>query len=189
MPPPRARGFTMIELVVTIAIAGILLAIAAPGLQNFLAGRAVAAQSEDILSALHYARSEALKRGSPVTICRTTAAAPATCDTASTGTWQYWMVFADSPSTLGTLDAGEAKLRVESAPAGSVTYTAMSAKYFSFQSTGIVIPATATDLPATIDLKPRLSSSSSAFKRYERQICIDKMGRSSLVDGNGACSS
>jgi type IV fimbrial biogenesis protein FimT len=184
------RGFTMIELMITLAIAGVLMALAVPGMRNLIAGRAVASQSDDLLSAMRFARAEAIKRGAPVTICRTTAAAPKVCSTTAAGSWQYWVVFADGPTAIGTLDADETVLRVQSAPAGSVTFPSLSGrKFFAFQSTGVVITAADTDLPASIDIQPKVSSGSSSFKRYERQICLNRLGRASLIDGNGTCSS
>jgi Tfp pilus assembly protein FimT len=183
----------MIELVVTIAIAGILLAVAMPNLQNFIAGRAVAAQSEDLIGALRYARSEAIKRGGAVTICRTTAATPAVCATSPSGTWQYWMVFAEMQTTgdtLGKLDSDEIPLRVMQAPAGKVNYDTSTPVYYSFQATGIVFTdSTAATTQPIVTMTPNISSTSSSYARYERQVCLNKVGRAQLVDGTGSCSS
>jgi type IV fimbrial biogenesis protein FimT len=194
--PPPARGFTIIELMVTIAIAGVLLAIAVPNLQNFIAGRAVTAQSQDIVDALRLARAEAMKRGSPVTLCRTTSATPKVCapSAAGAGTWEYWMVFAETPATFdGKLDAADTPLRVMQAPAGKVDYDLSTPTYYSFQSTGIVISDSTNMVnappPPIITIAPRLSKNSSSFLRYERKICLNRQGRAQLLDGNGTCSS
>jgi type IV fimbrial biogenesis protein FimT len=193
------RGLTMIELLVTIAVAGVLLAVAVPGLQNFVAGRAVTAQSQDFISALSFARSEAIKRGSPVSMCRTTAAAPSTCASTSTGTWQYWMVFAQTPaSTLGTFDTtkGDVALRVQSSAPGSVTYDTIplsSPKYYSFQATGIVITDSTTlgisPYSPIVTMTPKLPAASPSYARYERQICLNRQGRATAIDGNASCTS
>lgn len=58
----RERGFTLIELLVTIAVAVILATVAVPGFQNLVAENRRAADFNEILTGLTYARSEAVKR-------------------------------------------------------------------------------------------------------------------------------
>lgn len=65
---PRAfdRGFTLVELMVTIAILSILLAIAVPDFRQMLASEKVRSANSDLFSALLMARSEAIKRNRQV---------------------------------------------------------------------------------------------------------------------------
>lgn len=63
----RKNGFTLIELLVTIAVAVILATVAVPGFQRMMAVNRVAADYNEILSGLNYARSEAVKKRSDVT--------------------------------------------------------------------------------------------------------------------------
>lgn len=62
------RGFSLIELMVVIAIMAILLGVAAPALRDFVAGQRVKAASFDLASAVALARSEAIKRNAAVTV-------------------------------------------------------------------------------------------------------------------------
>lgn len=62
------RGFTLIELVITIAIAAIFASLAAPGFRQLIASQRIRTASFDLVSALGYARSEAVKRNTPVTL-------------------------------------------------------------------------------------------------------------------------
>lgn len=64
----RSRGFTLVELMVTIAILSILLGIALPDFRQMLSSERVRSANSDMFSALILARSEAIKRNSTVTV-------------------------------------------------------------------------------------------------------------------------
>jgi type IV fimbrial biogenesis protein FimT len=63
-----SHGFTLLELMVTLAIAVILASIAAPSFQNMLASQRVQAATFDLLANLTLARSEAIKQNRSVTL-------------------------------------------------------------------------------------------------------------------------
>jgi type IV fimbrial biogenesis protein FimT len=62
-------GFTLLELMVVLAIAGILMAVAIPAMGNFVRNGRITAAANDVMAALHFTRSEATKRRQPVTLC------------------------------------------------------------------------------------------------------------------------
>lgn len=64
----RAAGFTLAELLIVVAIMGIVAAIAAPNMANMIRTQRLRTLSFDIFAALNFARSEAIKRNIPVTI-------------------------------------------------------------------------------------------------------------------------
>lgn len=134
MSIPINKGFTLIELMVTISIGAILLAIAVPSYQSFVSSSRMTAQSNDFLSALQLARSEAVKRGTLVSLCKS--ADGAACIV--TGTWaQGWIVFVDG-SVAGTVDGTDAVIRVFPAISGNSTLvgSANVADFISYQSSG-----------------------------------------------------
>jgi type IV fimbrial biogenesis protein FimT len=69
--PTLTCGFTLIELMVTITILGILTAFALPSLQNLVLDQQIKSATFDVFSSLVYARSEALKRNSNIDIVAT----------------------------------------------------------------------------------------------------------------------
>ncbi len=66
----RSSGFSLIELMATVAVLGIVAAIAIPSLQPVIQNNRAAAITNDLSSALHLARSEAIKRARNVVVCR-----------------------------------------------------------------------------------------------------------------------
>jgi type IV fimbrial biogenesis protein FimT len=64
----RHQGFTLIEMMITIAVLVILLAVAAPAMQTFTKAQRIKTTSFDLYSSLMFARSEAIKRRSAVTV-------------------------------------------------------------------------------------------------------------------------
>lgn len=114
---PRIAGFTLVELMVTIAVLAILLGVAIPGMQAFVVRNRLAAINNDLMTALNLARSEAIKRAITVSVCRTN-----DNGVSCAGTWSDgWMVFVntdgDSPAVKD--GANETLLRVFPAlPAG-----------------------------------------------------------------------
>lgn len=68
LAPRRARGFTAIELMVTVAIMAVLMALAAPSFTPLIEGWRVRQAAEQLQSTLYYARSEAIKRGGQVVV-------------------------------------------------------------------------------------------------------------------------
>lgn len=102
MPATRhCRGFTILELMITIVVAAILVMIAAPSFRTALQKHRVQAASDDIQAAIQYARTEAVLRATYVSLCATTDGA--TC--ASSATYETgWLVYAHPIATTKASD-------------------------------------------------------------------------------------
>jgi type IV fimbrial biogenesis protein FimT len=114
MKRPQA-GFTLLELMLVVTIGGILLAIAIPSMGNFIRNSRITSAANDVMAALHFARSESIKRRVPVTLCTSantlnadnTQNDNATC--AASAFLTGWIVFVDTNQS-GQREAGEAIL-------------------------------------------------------------------------------
>ena len=94
----RMRGFSLIEVMVTVAILGVLAALAGPSFQPLIDKWRVQQTVENMKSTLYYARSEAIKRGGRVGIQKNDVADCAPDSTAQE--WSCgWFVFVDSEGT------------------------------------------------------------------------------------------
>jgi type IV fimbrial biogenesis protein FimT len=66
---PGPRGFTLLELMAALAIAGVVFALGVPGLGAWMTEQALQERADALLHALDLARSEAIKRGARVDLC------------------------------------------------------------------------------------------------------------------------
>lgn len=86
------RGFTLVELVVTLAVVSIIATSAVPAFINMVRSNRLISQVNDLVAALNFARSEAIKRATNVTICKRNANAQ-TCG----GNWSNgWLIYTGS---------------------------------------------------------------------------------------------
>ena len=98
----KNSGFTLIELMITLFIVGILLAVGVPSLKTFMQSNMLVASTNELLSALHVARSEAIKLNTRVSICDSSNGT--SCGL--TGDWSNgWIVFVDAGGNLSNIGA------------------------------------------------------------------------------------
>ncbi|NEX21421.1 prepilin-type N-terminal cleavage/methylation domain-containing protein [Thiorhodococcus mannitoliphagus] len=137
LPTPTAqRGFTLTELVVTLAIGAILLALSAPSFRATILSNRIATHTNDVLSSLSLARSEAVKRGKPIVICKSNDLT--SCS--STGDWeQGWILFVDNDNNAAVdAGSGDSIVRAHGPLAGDDTLQGTSKidDYIAFATNG-----------------------------------------------------
>jgi type IV fimbrial biogenesis protein FimT len=165
-----ARGFTLIELMIVLAITSILLGTAVPSFLGVIRSMKLTNSANDLFSSLALARSEAAKRHDRVALCKS--ADGKSC--APAGGWeQGWIVFHDANDN-GKRDGDEQIVsRVDPLPkdmrlSGNLNVS----KYVSYASTGETKLASGAFQAGTITL-----CNASGGKEDARQIVLNSVGR------------
>lgn len=129
---------------VTLTVAGILLAIAAPNMSTFMKNGRLTSAANDLLHSYQVARTEAIKRHNDVAIC-------ASSDGANCGgTYKDgWIVFSDTNSN-GTRESGEDVIEVHTALDSSVHINANSAYEAVYSKDGVLNTTTPYSTSITI---------------------------------------
>ena len=137
--PPRQRGFTLIEAMVTVAILSILVALAAPSFVPMIERWRVRQSVEQLESTLYYARSEAIKRGGQVAIQKIPNNTDGCTSAINASEWDCgWFVCADTNND-GTCQATEAVLQRYSTPTGlEITRTSAGGNSIQLNRWGLV---------------------------------------------------
>lgn len=130
----KAQGFTLVELLTTLVVVVTMLSLGVPAISSLRDSGELAAVSNSLMGAVNLARSEAVTRGVPVTICKLKAdenPAVIACEDETTATdWSAgWLVFED-PDENGVLDnaddpPAEELIRLWRAPPGNAAILAV----------------------------------------------------------------
>lgn len=169
------RGFTLIEAMVVISIIAILLAIGVPNMRDLLERNAVAGHVNGFVGAVNFSRSEALKRGISIVMCRSsnadTTAAP-TC-LGSDKNWEGgWIVFADrNGDTQMATASSDVLLRVQGRLTDSGGISQNPASILVFRPTGLMSSGISS---ITFD-------SRSLSTQQRRLVCLTIGGRTRLI--------
>ena len=189
----RSNGFTLIELMITLVIVAIVLAIGVPSFQGMMRNNRIAAHTNDFLGSLNLARSEAIKRGVGwrVVLCPAIVDSDNLDNTVCSGSaWgDGWVVFVDADANgdgllneatdnNGSRDKGEQVLRVYEQLDGNDTLTgnAPVSTYISFQFDGSARIANSNAFQAGT-----LSFSLCNTSNQRNSIVINSIGRPRVV--------
>jgi type IV fimbrial biogenesis protein FimT len=145
------HGFTLWELMIAVAVAGVVLGLGVPSFQEFMRNNAMTSAANDFVAGALLARAEAVKRHVPVTLCASPnpAAAPPSCDAG--GSNGAFIVFVDEngngaldDATDGNaeVDSGEPVLLRREAPGGAIDVWIDGGDYVSYGPNGFKRHAT-----------------------------------------------
>ncbi|MHB1677041.1 MAG: GspH/FimT family pseudopilin [Sulfuriferula sp.] len=133
-------GFTLLELMVTVAVAAVLLAISVPNFQTFFNSNRIVTVTNDYITAINFARSEAVKGGAMTTLCMSNNGS--TC-TGNSGWSNGWIIWSDLNAN-GVMDAGELMQSHGPVNAGNVVMGGVQTS-FSFNGMGALTTPTGGD--------------------------------------------
>jgi len=163
--PARSRGFTLFELFVALAIAGILFGLAVPSFQSYGRNTRAVAASGDLVTAFNYARSESARRSIAVTVC----ASADMLSCANAAAWPTgWIAFQDLNND-GAVDAGEDIEQVWQGPGAVDVVMTGTVNAIRFMPTGTVMPAAAQTFTVQ-------SASCAVGQTNQRRIRISGIG-------------
>lgn len=159
----KNTGFTLIELIITVTIAAIVMAIGIPSFRETINRNRLTTATNELVGALNLSRSEAIKRGVRVTLCPSSGA-----DCETVGYEKGWIVFNDLNNNA-KLDTGETVIRVFGKLADGITLTGNSNvdTYISYTGDGV----------------SRLNSG--AFQAGTLTICKDGKARKIVLSSPG----
>jgi type IV fimbrial biogenesis protein FimT len=182
----KSAGMTLIELLVVMTIVAVLASLVAPSFQNMITTSRVSSAVNTFLSDMRYARSEAVRRGSRVVICRSDApeaASPSCSSTSSRGWAGGWLIFEDRDG-LGTYSSTDILLRVQAAMPSPDSIIATGAGGTSFTFVGF------GRLTGQTGVSTLTFGGSSIASSRQRVVCVGQSGRPRIAgDGSTSCGS
>jgi len=193
-PKRGVSGFTLIEMMMVIAISAVLLAVGVPSFSYMIDRNRVAGEVNEMLADLALTRSEALARRGRVIICRSAnpTAATAQCDAAATDWNAGWIVFIDD-TTTGTAyqrDAAEAVIRTYVRTSTRVAISSTPAfAGLTVTSDGTVFVLDGNPLSSLgAGAEPLRIDFSGNDNSNKRSLCIATTGRARTSNSFGACT-
>lgn len=172
-----SHGFTLVEMMVVITISAILVSMGVPMMRNLIERNAVAGHVNSFVGAVNLARSEAMKRGIPVVVCRSANAETdkPTCVSSGAGWESGWIVFADrdadSQMDHASTDS-DVLLRVQGTITDSGGIQQNAFRKLVFRPTGLMSSG-ASQLTF---------NSRSLTADQQRRVCITVSGRTRLIN-------
>ncbi len=128
----HVRGFTLIEIMIVLAIAVIITTVGVPSVMGTIASNRVSTAGNNLVTALNLAKSEAIRTNRSTVLCKSSDGKKCT-DSAA---WaEGWILFYDL-NTNEQVDDGERIIRIQGAPHESLNFTFKTGDFIRFRPNG-----------------------------------------------------
>lgn len=174
-----SRGFTLLELMITIALLAIILGLAVPSFTTLVQNNRATAQANDLISFLQLARSEALKTNQPMSICPANVTAETlTC----ANNWsEGWMVYRDGQAAGSDSSSVDEVIRASRPPLGGLSLAWNGGEQFlRYLPDGRIDPVSMPDSQGNGGTPPALRfilETAGCRGDNARRIVIERTGR------------
>ncbi len=177
----KFSGFTLLELMLTLAIGSVILVIGVPSFQGVMDNQRMTSATNEMVMTLNLAKSEAIKRVTYVSVCKSSNGA--SCSAAGTSWDDGWIVFANATVVnLGSVDAGDEIIRIYPALRNSLSITPKGTVdgFLSFRPSG-TLGTSAANMTGTLTMCDQRGAGSargilldpSGFWRVSRDLAHD----------------
>lgn len=159
------KGYTLLEIMIAIAIAGILMTVGIPGLTSFIKNNRILAETNGMMIAIKTARSEAMARRTSVTVCRSSDIV--NCD----GAGDNFIAFSDG-NVANIVDGADVIIYSTTIDSNNLTLSYSGGASIQFNSRGTAIGSSGT-----------ITVCDDRGDDYRRGITIEPIGRSKPAAG------
>lgn len=130
----KEKGFTLVEVIVTMAISVLMLSMAVPSMSTFLSNSRQSAAINDFVASVRMARSTAIEANTDVTICPS--ASGRNCE--SVGWHEGWIVFKDLDNNQA-VDDNDTIVRIYDRASGVAIYPSQTDPFLRYRPNGRIV--------------------------------------------------
>ncbi len=169
----RQKGYSLIELMTTIAVASVLITVALPGMQSFRLNSHLTGEINEMISVMHLARDTAITTNSRVTLCASSAGI--TCESVA---WDKgWIAFVDRDSDQ-FVDGDETILRAGTDADGIEISSGEYSSFLMYRPNGRVMRNVVSENTGQFLFCDRRGSD------HAKAIILDLSGRPRVADND-----